>query len=82
MLETRQTAILEELERKGNVEVKKLSRMLNVTEKTIRLDLIRMEKDGLLKRVHGGAVVNIRDAEDVISNPPADRKYLLQRSDC
>jgi len=69
MLETRQTAILEELERKGNVEVKKLSRMLNVTEKTIRLDLIRMEKDGLLKRVHGGAVVNIRDAEDVISNP-------------
>src|SRR5690242_1436144 len=32
--------------------------MFQVTEKTIREDLIKLEEKGLLKRVHGGALLN------------------------
>lgn len=68
MLEARLSLIAEKLEKNGNVEVRQLAKDLGVTEKTIRHDLIRMEKMGLLKRVHGGAVTNIKKAEDAYAN--------------
>jgi DeoR/GlpR family transcriptional regulator of sugar metabolism len=40
------------------VDVATLSKMLNVTEVTIRSDLEQLEKSGFLKRLHGGAVLN------------------------
>ncbi len=39
------------------VSVAKLSELLDVTEVTIRRDLEKMEKEGFLKRTHGGAVL-------------------------
>ncbi len=39
------------------VSVAKLSELLNVTEVTIRRDLEKLEKEGFLKRTHGGAVL-------------------------
>jgi DeoR/GlpR family transcriptional regulator of sugar metabolism len=39
------------------VEVSKLSDMLNVSEVTIRKDLEKLEEEGFLKRIHGGAVI-------------------------
>ncbi len=68
MLEARLSSILKRLEKYGNVEVKQLSMELGVTEKTIRQDLIRMEKLGYLKRVHGGAVINAKESQDALSN--------------
>ncbi|WP_080847002.1 DeoR/GlpR family DNA-binding transcription regulator [Cytobacillus gottheilii] len=50
-------AILNKLETSYTVKVSELSRLLGVTEKTIRLDLETLEKRGLLKRVHGGAMI-------------------------
>lgn len=49
--------ILRELEINKIVKVSELSMALGVTEKTIRIDLEALEKKGLLKRVHGGAVL-------------------------
>jgi len=40
----------------GSVRVSELSTICNVTEETIRGDLARLEKEGKLKRSHGGAV--------------------------
>lgn len=68
MLESRLSKIMEKLEKSGNIEVKHLSQELGVTEKTIRHDLTKMEKMGLLKRVHGGAVPIIKQAEDAYAN--------------
>ncbi len=45
------------LERHGSVDVNDLSHRLGVTPKTVREDLARLEKMGLLQRVHGGAVL-------------------------
>lgn len=58
---TRKTAersefILRELLRAGSVTVEELSERLQVDASTIRRDLEKLERQQLLKRVHGGAV--------------------------
>ncbi|MBP3952853.1 DeoR/GlpR family DNA-binding transcription regulator [Bacillus suaedae] len=49
--------ILKELEKNKTVKVSELSLNIGVTEKTIRLDLEALEHKGLLKRIHGGAIL-------------------------
>lgn len=52
----------------GTVDVKHLSEHLNVSEKTIRLDLNRLESMNILKRVHGGAT--LQNSSDLFTAPP------------
>ncbi len=52
----RHSTILEELLRSGRITVEDLSQQLEVNASTIRRDLERMERQSLLRRVHGGAV--------------------------
>lgn len=54
---TRHEKIIEWLDRHRSVKVSELSEWLNVTEKTIREDLEKLEQRGLLKRIHGGAIL-------------------------
>lgn len=56
-LEERQESILGMLNRDGNVKVKELSELFQVTEDCIRKDLGALEKQRKLKRTYGGAVV-------------------------
>ncbi|MCX7720046.1 MAG: DeoR/GlpR family DNA-binding transcription regulator [Dictyoglomus thermophilum] len=55
--EERRTKILELLEKERGVKVSDLVKIFNVTGATIRRDLETLEKEGLLKRTHGGAVL-------------------------
>lgn len=52
----RRQMILQELEEKGKVRVIELSQKFNCSEMTIRSDIRALQEQGLLKRVHGGAV--------------------------
>lgn len=52
----RRSIILEQLNRHHSVRVADLSLHLGVSEVSIRRDLQVLEEDGLLRRVHGGAV--------------------------
>lgn len=52
----RQKKILELLGIEGSVSVSGLSELLEVTEETVRRDLEKLEKQGCLRRTHGGAV--------------------------
>ncbi|SDY40499.1 DeoR/GlpR family DNA-binding transcription regulator [Eubacterium barkeri] len=54
--EERQNAIVELVNENGAVKVKDLSLQFHVTEDSIRKDLTRLEKKGLLKKRYGGAV--------------------------
>src|ERR671915_14029 len=54
--EERQQRILREARERGRVEVASLSRLLDVTSETVRRDLTALERHGLLRRVHGGAI--------------------------
>jgi DeoR/GlpR family transcriptional regulator of sugar metabolism len=53
---TRRELALESLQERGELSVATLSRTTGVSEMTIRRDLEALEREGLLRRVHGGAV--------------------------
>ena len=61
----RQSRILGILANGDQTSVNDLSRELSVSSVTIRQDLSYLEREGLLKRVHGGAV--LRGADDITS---------------
>lgn len=54
--ENRQNKIYEKIQKFGAVTTSNLVSEFNVSIETIRRDLLSMEEQGLLKRVHGGAV--------------------------
>ena len=49
--------IVQELHRHGRVDAEQLSQQLHVNSSTIRRDLEKMERQRLLRRIHGGAVL-------------------------
>ncbi|MEN8201574.1 MAG: DeoR/GlpR family DNA-binding transcription regulator [Bacteroidota bacterium] len=63
MLNKRQNHILEILGKDDRSSVNTLAEMLGVSSVTIRQDLNFLESQGLLRRVHGGAV--LKDADDL-----------------
>ena len=69
-LNERQQNILTLLREKGKISVSFLSQKLNYSEMTIRRDLTKMEKAGLLKRSHGMALEN-----DINSQPITTRSF-------
>ncbi len=55
----RQSQILEIIQRDGNTTVSDLADLFDVSEMTIRRDLRDLDQQGLLRRVHGGAVSDL-----------------------
>lgn len=56
----RQQRIQKMIQENGIVRVAELSKLFNVTELTIRRDLDVLEKQGILDRTHGGAILRHR----------------------
>src|SRR5919108_5263641 len=54
--EERHAAILERARTQGRVDVGELAADFDVTPETVRRDLTALERHGLLRRVHGGAI--------------------------
>lgn len=63
MLNERQNRILEILGKDNRTSVNDLSERLDVSAVTIRQDLNFLEAEGLLRRIHGGAV--LKDGDDL-----------------
>ncbi|WP_042163142.1 DeoR/GlpR family DNA-binding transcription regulator [Paenibacillus gorillae] len=55
--EERKRIIKEQLKLEGQVKVPELSSRLTISEETVRRDLLVLEREGLAKRVYGGAVL-------------------------
>ena len=86
----RRREILARLQSEGKVIVSELARDFDVTEETIRRDLERLDKDGLVSKTYGGAVskqnsaldlpYNVRETENVEEKRAiADRMETLIR---
>jgi len=64
----RRDKILELLQEDGSAKVLDLAKLFKVTEVTIRQDLEKLDKDGLIIREHGGAYLkNIKDQVQTFS---------------
>ncbi len=62
----RKEKILDLLKEDGSAKVIDLARIFKVTEVTIRQDLEKLERDGLIVREHGGA--HLKNVEDQVRN--------------
>ncbi|TQL48706.1 DeoR family transcriptional regulator [Homoserinimonas aerilata] len=70
----RHQAILEQARANGRVEVRELAELLAVTPETIRRDLTSLERRGLVRRAHGGAIPVERS---VVGSAVSDRHEIL-----
>lgn len=68
----RRAYILRLLQQRGSIRSATLARELGVTDETIRTDLVDMQAQGLLRRVHGGARYIL----------PTAGQYSAARPDC
>ena len=72
----RHNNILRLLSKDHETSVKILTEALNVSAVTIRQDLNFLEKEGLLRRIHGGAV--LKDADDIANRLGVDYEIKLK----
>ena len=63
--EQRQALIYQSLQENGRVICSELASRLGVSEHTIRRDLHELSKDGVCKKVYGGAVIALPESEDI-----------------
>ncbi|MFB6704882.1 DeoR/GlpR family DNA-binding transcription regulator [Streptomyces sp. NPDC056333] len=56
LAEQRRALILDEVRRRGGVRVNELTRKLSVSDMTVRRDLDALARQGVIEKVHGGAV--------------------------
>ena len=73
--EERKSKILDSLNKYGKVKVCDLSQQYEVSEVTIRRDLQELEEDELIKRVHGGAVLNYNTKFEPTFSEKIDKLY-------
>lgn len=75
--EERKRIILEKLITDEKIYVPELAETLNVSSETIRRDLDRLEKDGKLKKVYGGAILANTDTLE----PPFEQKQVINQEE-
>ncbi len=58
IIEERHQRILEELKKNPNITVAELSKLLFVSEPTVRRDFTELHKRGFITKIYGGAILN------------------------
>ncbi|MEW2547395.1 DeoR/GlpR family DNA-binding transcription regulator [Streptomyces sp. NPDC047002] len=77
LAEQRRALILDEVRRRGGVRVNELTRTLRVSDMTVRRDLDILARQGVVAKVHGGAVP-VADASS--HEPGFEAKSVLELS--
>jgi DeoR/GlpR family transcriptional regulator of sugar metabolism len=70
----RLNCILEKIQKDKSVKVMALSKEFGVTEETIRRDLDKLEKQGIVKKTYGGAILVISEENDELEDAPFDMR--------
>ncbi|TMV52743.1 DeoR/GlpR transcriptional regulator [Paenibacillus mesophilus] len=77
----RHQAIVQKLEREKSIKASELMELFGVSFETIRRDLEHLEGEGLLKRVHGGAVSKQLDYAREIPLTVRELAFLKEKSE-
>ncbi|MDU6038665.1 MAG: DeoR/GlpR family DNA-binding transcription regulator [Clostridium butyricum] len=84
MLPRERLQVIKEIVRKEKkVYVSKLSKEFNVTEETIRTDLDKLEKQGMLTRSYGGAILSDEERSDnksFVGILEENEKYIAKKA--
>lgn len=76
LTEERQGEILRIVNAQGAVSVQELVQYLDISESTVRRDLVALDQEGKLRRVHGGATVLQDGAYDADMENLQDKYYF------
>lgn len=68
LAEERKKLIMEQINTNGSVNVASLMKLFNASDSTIRRDLMDLEKENLVKKVHGGAVALTYNSQTINSD--------------
>ncbi|CAG7659099.1 DeoR/GlpR family DNA-binding transcription regulator [Paenibacillus allorhizosphaerae] len=74
--EDRRMTILKQLEIEGKVQVHHLSHLLGISTETVRRDLDRLEREGKLRKVYGGAV---KMRMELVEPPFLKRSQMMKK---
>ena len=74
-MEERQREIADIIAREGKISNARIQEMYMISYETVRRDLEQLEKAGLCKRTHGGAIAPLSDSGQVSVRPPANRDF-------
>lgn len=84
--EQRYQSILSMLSREGTLRTSDLAQALNISDMTVRRDLMTLAKRGLLKRIHGGATLDLGPKDEYSLRDHTEMKekkiiaeYVMQR---
>ena len=77
-MEERQRRVAEIIAAEGSVTVAKMKELFAISHETARRDLEALERAGLCKRTHGGAIGPLPDSGQVSVRPPAPRDFAAQ----
>lgn len=78
-LEERQELIIQRLKQTQSVRITDLVEEFGVTRETIRKDLYELEKRGIIRKVHGGAVLNKTDLPK--EEPPYAKRSQINQEE-
>ncbi|MCH5348816.1 MAG: DeoR/GlpR transcriptional regulator [Oscillospiraceae bacterium] len=74
-MEERQREIADIIAREGKISNARIQGMYMISYETVRRDLEQLEKSGLCKRTHGGAIAPLPDSGQVSVRPPVNRDF-------
>ena len=77
-MEERQRIIAGIIASEGSISIPKIQEMFAISRETARRDLEALERGGLCKRTHGGAIRPLPDSGQVSVRPPAPRDFASQ----
>lgn len=73
---TRRSEIVRLVEAEGQVTVEDLARQLDASRETIRRDLALMDRDGLVRKYHGGA--RVRELAAAVPQPAGEDRFAAR----
>lgn len=74
-MEERQRQLAEKIAAEGSIGIAKIQQIFRVSYETARRDLETLERAGLCKRTHGGAIRPLAESGQVSVRPPAPRNF-------
>ncbi|MCI9516233.1 MAG: DeoR/GlpR transcriptional regulator [Lachnospiraceae bacterium] len=80
LIEERLNKIVEIIRINDSARIEELAETLEVSRDTVRRDLIRLENEGVIKRTHGGAVLNDNRASIVFYDERKNQKLESKKA--